>query len=175
MMNKDNAVVPLNDISEMIYLVRGEKVIFDSDLARIYGVTTKVFNQAVKRNKERFPDDFMFQLSWEETRELRSQFVTLQKTRATYRPYVFTEHGAIMAATILKSAQAREMSVFVARAFVKLREILSAHKELSGKLDELEQRVTGHDQILTNLISAIKQLMSPPDKPKRQIGFKAKM
>lgn len=175
-MNKE--VIPLEKIAETILVIRGEKVILDTDLARLYGVQIKRLNEQVKRNQERFPEDFMFQLNEDEAESLRSQFATLKNKRGQHRkylPYAFTEHGAIMAASVLNSAQAIEMSVYIVRAFVKLKTMLATHKELAGKLDELENRVTSHDQILSDIITAIRQLTSTPVKPKRQIGFKAKM
>ena len=145
----------------------------DTDLAELYGVTTKRFNEQVKRNLARFPVDFMFQLTKEEFAALRSQIATSNTGRGGRRhlPYAFTEHGAIMAATILNSPKAVEMSVFVVRAFVEVRELLATHRELAAKLDELERKVSSHDQALAGIIDAIRQLMSPPDPKKRPIGF----
>jgi hypothetical protein len=172
-------------ITDRILVVRGQKVMLDADLAALYGVTTKRFNEQVKRNLERFPLEFMFQLTAEEFRSLRSQFATsknetmLSQTASPGRggrrhaPYAFTEHGAIMAATILSSPKAVEMSVFVVRAFIELRELLSTHHELATKLAELEQKVSSHDQALAGVIDAIRQLMAPPGNPKRPIGFTA--
>lgn len=175
-------------VEPLIQLVRGQKVLLDSDLARIYGVPTKALNQAVKRNKDRFPPDFAFQLTTQESSNLRSQFATLkplglnrsqivtgsQKYRdPRFRPYVFTEHGAIMAANLLKSRQAVRMSVFVVRAFVRLREALSLHKDLSRKLEVLEKRVGVQDDKIQAVFDAIRELMKAPEKPKRGIGFRA--
>lgn len=148
----------------------------DSDLAELYGVSISAFNQAIKRNIERFPADFMFQLEQAEYSALRSQIVILKTGRGQHRkypPYAFTEHGAIMAATVLNSPRAVEMSVFVVRAFVQLREMLSTHKELAAKLDALERKVGSHDQAIAGLIDAIRQLMTPPEEKKRGIGFLA--
>ncbi len=147
----------------------------DSDLAELYAVSTKRFNEQVRRNIERFPSDFMFQLTKEEYDSLRSQIATLKQERGQHRkylPYTFTEHGAIMAATILNSPKAIEMSVFVVRAFVKLREILSTNKELIHKLNELDKKYEKHDKDIKIIIETIRQLMSPPEKPERKIGFK---
>ncbi|MBI5750674.1 MAG: ORF6N domain-containing protein [Hydrogenophilales bacterium] len=167
-------------------MMRGMKVMIDTDLAELYGVTTKRFNEQVKRNLERFPSDFMFQLTEEEFAALRSQFATLKHGRGQHRkylPYVFTEHGAIMAATILNSPQATEASVYVVRAFVRLREVLASHKELAKRLDDLEQTTEGlalqHDTFARNtraqlkqVFDAIRELMTPPAAPaKRPIGF----
>ena len=158
-----------------IHLVRGQKVMLDADLAELYGVPTKRFNEQVKRNFDRFPADFMFQLADEEYAALRSQIATSNTGRGgrRYAPYVFTEHGAIMAATILNSPKAVEMSVFVVRAFVQLREMISTHKELAAKLDELDRKVSSHDQAIAGLIDAIRQLMTSPAQKKRGIGFMA--
>ncbi len=140
----------------------------------MYGVPTKRLNEQVRRNRNRFPDDFLFQLTKDEFENWRSQIATSNpaaKMGLRRRPYAFTEHGAIMAATVLNSPRAVEFSVFVVRAFVKLRQF-AAHKEISAKLMELEQRVTGHDDAIRQLVTAIRQLMAPPaEKPKRRIGF----
>ena len=146
----------------------------DSDLAELYGVETKVLIQAMKRNIDRFPVDFMFQLTKDENAILRSQFVTSSAGHGgrRYPPYAFTEHGTIMLASILNSQRAIEASIFVVRAFVKMREILSVHKEFARKLSELERRITGHDEDIKTLIRAIKQLIQPSIKPKKQIGFR---
>ncbi len=146
----------------------------DSDLAELYGVETRVLVQATKRNIERFPADFMFRLTVAEHDSLRSQVVTSKKGRGgrRYPPYAFTEHGAVMLASVLNSQRAIEASIFVVRAFVKMRGILSVHKEFARKLLELERRVAGHDEDIKTLIKAIKQLIHPSVKPKKQIGFK---
>lgn len=158
----------------MIFLVRGQRVMLDSDLAKIYGVQTKALNQALKRNLARFPRDFAFQLNAEEMNDLRSQIVT-SKTGSggrRYLPWVFTEHGAIMLASVLNSDHAVQMSVSVVRAFVSMREQLAASKELSQKLNELENRVSGHDGAIETLFEAIRQLIEPPlPETRKQIGF----
>lgn len=173
-MPKIKAIVPVERIESRILLIRGHKAMLDSDLAELYGVTTKRLNEQVKRNKERFPADFMFQLTSEETKNLRSQFATSNRERGgrRYRPYAFTEHGAIMAASVLNTHRAIEVSVYVVRAFVKLREILRTHKELARKLAELEKRIEGHDEEIMALFEAIRQLMEPPEKPTKRIGFR---
>jgi len=165
----------LNVVVDRIYLIREQKVMLDVDLAGLYGVTTKRFNEQVKRNAERFPADFMFQLTDDEYLALRSQIATSNKVRGgrRYMPYAFTEHGAIMVATILNSPKATEMSVFIVRAFVRLRETLFTHRELAGKLDELERKVSSHDQAITGLLHAIRQLMATPPAESRPIGFTA--
>jgi hypothetical protein len=173
--------VPTERITQSILVLRGQKVLLDSDLAALYGVPTKRFNEQVKRNLERFPDDFMFQLTENEFAALRSHFATSNDKPAgrggrRYLPFAFTEHGAIMAAMILNSLQATEVSVYVVRAFVQLREVLASHKELAKRLDELEAKLTrklaGHDQAIAGLIDTIRELMSPLAAPKkRSIGF----
>lgn len=162
-------------IASRIVTLRGQRVILDADLAALYGVPTKRLNEQVKRNAQRFPADFMFRLSAEETGELnRSQIATgSQKHRdPRFPPFAFTEHGAIMAATVLNSPRAVEVSIYVVRAFVQLRELLSGHKALAEKLRELEQRIEGHDEAITEILAAIRELMKPPEPSgKRPIGF----
>ncbi|HKV47905.1 MAG TPA: ORF6N domain-containing protein [Candidatus Acidoferrales bacterium] len=172
-MPKATAIVPADRIESRILLIRGEKVILDSDLAELYGVTTKRLNEQVKRNKDRFPADFMFQLNLAEVDHLRSQSATSKSPRGgrRYRPYAFTEHGAIMAASVLNTPQAVEVSVYVVRAFIKLRETISTHKELARKFGELEQRMETQDEDIAAVFEAIRQLMEPPDKPAKRIGF----
>jgi len=156
-----------------IHFIREQKVILDSDLAALYGVTVKRLNEQVKRNRERFPADFMFQLKAQEAAALKSQSSTSNPTRGgrRYLPYAFTEHGAIMAATVLNSEKAVEMSVFVVRAFVRLREMLSTNRRLAAKLAELENRLESHDASIQDLIEAIKELMLPEEPNRRRIGF----
>jgi hypothetical protein len=155
--------------------VRGHKVLLDADLAALYGVSTKRFNEQVRRNAARFPEDFIFRLSAEEWNSLRSRFATLKAGRGQHRKYLpiaFTEHGAIMAATILNSTRATEVSVYVVRAFVRLRELLASNKELARRLDQLEKKLGSHDQAIAGLVNTIRSLLSPPEPPrKRRIGF----
>jgi len=154
--------------------LRGQRVILDRELAAIYGVETRTLNQAVKRNSERFPEDFMFQLDKEEAKRSRSQSVILNTSRGQnikYLPYAFTEHGAIQAANILNSPRAVEMGVYVVRAFVKLREVLASNKELAQKLDQLERKLETHDQAIVGILKAIRELMNPPAPKRRPIGF----
>lgn len=164
-------------IANRIATLRGQRVIVDADLAALYGVPTKRLNEQVRRNAERFPDDFMFQLSDEEFESLRSQFATSNQTPSQrggrrYAPLVFTEHGAIMAATVLNSPRAVEVSIYVVRAFVRLREVLASNKDLAVKLGELERKLKGHDQTIVGILNAIRQLMAPPpDPPRRSIDF----
>lgn len=174
-MTTPESPITMETLSHRIYGIRGLKVMLDADLAELYGVTTKRFNEQVKRNLARFPPDFMFQLEEEEYAALRSQFATSNSGRGgrRYLPYAFAEHGAIMAATVLNSAKAIEMSVFVVRAFVRLREMLLAHQELAEKLDALERTVSTHDQAIAGLINAIRELMQSPRPQNRPIGFTA--
>jgi hypothetical protein len=158
-----------------ILVIRGQRVLLDSDLAELYGVETKRLNEQVKRNAGRFPLDFMFNLTQEESDSLRSQFATSNRGGRRYLPMAFTEHGAIMAASVLNSTRAIEMSVYVVRAFVQLRELLVDHKALADKLAELERRVTNHDNSLAEVMAAIRALMAQPNPPKRPIGFTAEL
>jgi len=169
-------IVPVKRIESLILVIRGQRVMLDADLAALYGVPTKVLNQAVRRNTDRFPEDFMFQLTDEEFENLRSQFVTSKQGRGgrRYLPYAFTEHGAIMAANILNSGLAVEMSVYVVRAFVRLREMLATHRELAAKVAELERKTAGHDRQIIKIIKVIKQLMAPPAVTAKKIGFRPK-
>ena len=165
------------NLSNRIHFIRGHKVMLDHDLAEVYGVTTKRLNQQVQRNKERFPDDFMFQLTAIEVDSLRLQSATLKPTlrgkHRKYRPYAFTEHGAVMVSAVLRTTVAIQASIEIARAFVRLRQILSEHKELTQKLKELESRITVHDDHLAAIFKAIRDLMDPPTPRKRKIGFRA--
>lgn len=164
-----------DEVKPLILEMRGQKVLVDRDLATLYGTTTKRLNQAVQRNLDRFPADFMFQLTSTERENLvtgSDRFRRLKHGRAL--PYAFTEHGAIMAASVLNSPRAVEVSVLVVRAFVKLRELLFTHKELSRKFNELESRLANHDVAIQQLLLAIRQLMDPPPAPpKSKIGFRA--
>lgn len=164
---------PTVPVESRITVLRHHKVILDADLAELYGVSVKRLNEQVKRNQERFPSDFMFQLTVKEHAALRSQIATSKKGRGgrRYPPYAFTEHGAIMAATVLNSERAIEMSVFVVRAFVRLREVLAKSRQLANKIDELERRLETHDASIQELIEAIKHLMVPEPTPRRRIGY----
>lgn len=169
-------LVPTEEITRAILVLRGHRVLLDTELATLYGVTTKRFNEQVRRNRKRFPADFMFQLTAEESSALRSQFATLKPGRGQHRkylPFVFTEHGAIMVATILNSPRAVEMSVYVVRAFVQLRGMLTSKTALAGKLIELEGKLKNHDEAITAILSAIHELMNPPPPRRRGIGFTA--
>jgi hypothetical protein len=160
-------------VESKILLVRGTKVILDSDLAELYGVEVKRLNQQVKRNAERFPSDFVFQISAADQKNLRLQFATSRSRHGGRRhlPFVFTEHGAIMAATVLNSQRAVKVSVFVVRAFVRLRDLLTQNRELAAKLSELERRIEGHDEIILDIVHAIRRLATPKPRKARRIGF----
>ncbi|HEY2588877.1 MAG TPA: ORF6N domain-containing protein [Tepidisphaeraceae bacterium] len=197
-----DSLIPSEEIEQHILLVRGQRVILATDLARLYGVPVKQLNQQVKRNRDRFPEDFVLQLTRPEAEAiLRSQIATLNDSGAApsrsqsvtlkdpsvsksqvaaskrgmnikYLPYAFTEHGAIMAANLLRSDRAVKVSVFVVRAFVKLREMLSAHRELAAKLNELESKLQDHDGQIVALIDAIRSLMAEPrGRRKPAIGY----
>jgi hypothetical protein len=195
---KKGESVLVEQIAPRILSIRGQRVMVDADLARLYGVTTKRLNEQVKRNLDRFPADFMFQLTADEAEAMRSQFataglrsqiatssvpyslmrsqtVTASKRNVRYLPYAFTEHGALMAASVLNTPRAIDVSVYVIRAFVTVRELLATHKELSRKLEELERKVGAHDEAIRTLVAAIRQLMEPPPGPERpRIGFHVK-
>ena len=172
-METKNLPAPIGaTVDGVIRLIRGHRVILDADIAALYGVETKALNRAVRRNADRFPDDFMFQLSDEEFESLRCQIGTSSWGGRRYRPYAFTEHGALMLASVLNSSHAIRVSVYVVRAFVRLRQLLTTQKELAAKMGELERRVGRHDEVLVKIVDAIKQLMAPPAKPPKKIGFR---
>ena len=183
-------IIPAARIGQSIHFLRGQKVMLDFDLAALYDVATKVLNQAVKRNRERFPDDFMFRLTAAESERLliqteiskregehqtnrsRSQIVTLKRGKnIKYRPYAFTEQGVAMLSSVLKSERAVKVNIAIMRAFVKLREALETNRELARKFSALEKRVGKHDDEIGAIIDAIRQLMAPPKRPRREIGF----
>ncbi len=166
--------VPEIPVDNLIIEIRGQKVILDSDLAGLYEVETKRLNEQIKRNIERFPQDFMFQLTTDEFENLKSQFATSSWGGRRTPPYAFTEHGAIMAASVLNSPRAVEMSVFVVRAFVKLRSLALQYKELTRKLAQIEERLGEHDTAILEIVHTIRQLMEPPEAKKKEIGFKPK-
>src|SRR2546430_10668661 len=171
----------IDTIESAIYLIRGQRVMLDSDLAVIYGVTTKRLNEQLRRNLSRFPDDFAFQLAAEEFRNLKSQiatsslrshFVTSSSHGGKRKlPWVFTEHGTLMLASVLNSHIAVQASVRVVRAFVRMREMVAANAQLAAKLEELESRLDSHDEAIVDLFAALKLLLEPEAKPKREIGF----
>ncbi len=174
-MANEAAMTQIEGMDSQIHLVRGQRVMLDSDLAAMYGVSTMRLNEQFKRNRQRFPADFAFQLTPDEHTALISQFAISKKGRGGRRklPWVFTEHGAIMLAAHLNSQRAVEMSVFVVRAFVQMREVLLGNKQLAAKLAALEERVGGHDAVIADLITAIRKLLEAPaeEQPKRAMGF----
>ena len=195
MKTNKSIVTGVAEIGSLIRTIRGQKVILDSDLARVFGVPTFRFNEAVKRNRQRFPDDFLFQLTTEEFKSLISQIAILKQSgnpsqiamgsqkhrNPRHLPYAFTENGAIMAANVLNSPEAVRMSVFVVRAFVKMRELLGGTKELAKQLADLEKKLTarldGHDVAIVDVLRRVMEILDPPppppepEMPKRRIGF----
>jgi len=174
-MPQATSLIPAERIEKSILLIRKEKVILDEDLAFLYGVSTKVLIQAVKRNIDRFPPDFMFQLGNEEFASLRSQIVTSKRKSARggrrYPPYAFTEEGVAMLSSVLNSPRAVKVNIEIMRAFVRLRKILSSHAELAHKLEALEKK---YDSQFKAVFDAIRQLMAPKEAPKKRIGFQLK-
>jgi hypothetical protein len=171
-MAKRKAVVPVERVEETILYIKGQRVILDADLARLYGVTTKRLNEQVRRNRDRFPEDFIFQLSTEEKAEVVANCDHLSNLKFSRTlPHAFTEHGAIMAASVLNTPRAIEASIFVVRAFVKLRQMVAPHKDLERKLAALEKKYDGQFKII---FEAIAELMTPPERPRRKIGFEVK-
>jgi hypothetical protein len=169
-MSKDKSLIPIGGIEGLILLIRGHKVMLDSDLAELYGVTTKRLNEQVRRNLSRFPEDFMFQLTESETHLLRSQFATSKGGRGgrRYLPYAFTEQGVAMLSSVLNSGRAIKVNIEIMRAFVRLRQILASNKELAKRLDDLEKK---YDAQFRVVFDAIRELMKPPESKKRPIGF----
>jgi len=168
-------LIPVESIVDKIILLRGEKVLIDRDLAELYDVETKQLKRAVRRNINRFPEDFMFQLTKEEYRSLRSQFGTLKKgAHSKYPPMAFTEQGVAMLSSVLNSDRAIEVNIAIMRAFVQLRKTLDSHVEFARKLADLEKRFESHDEQILAIFEAIRQLMAPPDKKVKRIGFTVK-
>jgi ORF6N domain len=165
-------IIPIERIARLILVLREQKVMLDSDLATLYGVTTGNLNKAVKRNPQRFPSDFMFQLTAEEAEDLIFQ-IGISKGRGgrRHRPYAFTEQGIAMLSSVLNSDPAVKINIAIMRAFVKLRQMLETNRELARRFLELEQRVGKHDEEIASVLEAIRQLMAPPEKPRREIGF----
>ena len=169
------SIISTESIVNKIVFLRGEKVLLDHDLAELYGVETKVLKQAVRRNIKRFPDDFMFELTKEENQSLRSQNVTLKRGRhSKYSPFAFTEQGVAMLSSVLNSERAIEVNISIMRAFVQLRKMIASHDKLARKLAELEQHLESHDEQIQAIFEAIRQLMIPPTKPRKKIGFVVK-
>jgi len=173
MVSYKTKMAPVRRIEDMIYLIRGQRVMLDFDLARVYGVSTKRLKEQSRRNAARFPTDFAFELAHQELANLRSQFATSSSHGGhRYLPMAFTEHGALMLASVLNSPVAVEASVRVIRAFVWMREHITANQELTQKLKELEGRVSGHDEAIANLFEAIRRSVEPPSpENRREIGY----
>ena len=166
------SIVSQQEIEQKIFRFRGHRIMVDRDLAELYGVETKYLNRQVKRNTDRFPDEFMFQLNRREKAELVTnchRFKSLKHSNAL--PCAFTENGVAMLASVLKSEMAVKMSIVIVKTFVKLRKVIAPHKELARKLDQLESRVDHHDEEIQAIIEAIRNLMAVPEKPKMKIGF----
>lgn len=186
--NKDVSTVSVESISESIFVLRGQKVMLDFSLAELYGVQTKTLNQAVRRNRDRFPEDFMFQLTKQEVEDLKSQIVTLKGfgdealrsqivtlkrgQHVKYLPYAFTQEGVAMLSSVLRSPKAIAVNIEIMRTFVRMRKLAFSNEELARKIDELDQRVSKHDKAIAEIIEAIRQLMAPSSpKEARPIGF----
>ena len=166
--------VPIGMIERQIYLIRGQKVMLDADLAELYQVPTKRLNEAIRRNRDRFPEDFMFRLSNDEASVLRSQIATLETGRgrySKYAPHAFTEHGVAMLSSVLHSARAVQMNILIIRAFVKMRELLASHKDLAARVEKLEANQKTHASVINILADEIDQLKKLPEPSKRRIGF----
>ena len=164
---------PDNVVADHIHAIRGQKVMLDRDLAELYGVETKKLNQAVRRNVERFPLDFMFQLTEEEAEASRSQFVTLkQGQNLKYLPYAFTEHGILMLSSVLRSPLAIQVNIHIIRVFTRMREALLSNKDILQKLERLEEKVTDHEGEIQELFDHITEMVAPPEAPRNSIGFK---
>lgn len=175
-MAKKKADVALPDevVMSKILLIRGKKVMIDADMAELYGVRTKRLNEQVKRNQKRFPEDFMFQLSEEEKKWVIENYPHLNKLKySTSLPFVFTEHGAVMLASVLDSERAIEVNIQIVRIFTRLREMLLTHKDILLKLEKLENQVTQHNEELQYIFEALKQLLQPPTEPRKPIGYKS--
>ena len=167
------AIIPQEVIEKRIFLIRGQKVLMDRDMAELYGVTTRHLKRQVRRNIQRFPEEFMFQLTKDEWSELVPNWHQFKTRKHSYvLPFAFTEHGVTMLASVLNSEKAIKVSIIIVKTFVKLREIITTHKELAYKLKELESKIEKHDEDIQTIFEAIRQLMTPPpEPPKRRIGF----
>ena len=165
------SLVPVEVIEKKILLIRGQKVMLDADLAELYGVETKALKRSVKRNIDRFPEDFLIQITSEDFESLRYHFGTSKRGGVRYLPYAFTENGVAMLSSILNSKRAIQVNIQIMRPFTRLREMMASHKDLAGRLDNLEKKYDGQFKIV---FEAIRQLMTPPPKPKRKIGFDLK-
>jgi len=168
-MNKE--IVPIGQIAKSILVLRGQRVMLDRDLAVLYGVQTRVLNQAVKRNSDRFPEDFVFTLSREEIQRISQTVTSSASLKFSKQVRAFTEQGVAMLSSVLKSDRAIRVNVAIMRAFVRLRQTLESNRELAQKFSQLERRVGKHDDEIAAILEAIRQLMAPPEKPRREIGF----
>jgi hypothetical protein len=174
-MSNDKALIPIEVIERRNLLMRGHKVMLDAHLAELYGVDTKALKRAVRRNRDRFPADFMFELTAREHAALRRQFGTLKRgEHMKYLPFVFTEQGVAMLSSILRSKRAVVVNIEIMRVFVRLREMLASNRELAHKLAELERKFGKYDEQIQAIFDAIRQLMSPPETPRKEIGFHMK-
>ena len=174
-MNNKTSLIQPEQIEQVILLIRGQRVMLDRDLAALYGVTTGNLNKAVQRNAERFPPDFMFQLTADEAAALRFQFGSLKRGQHfKYLPQVFTQEGVAMLSSVLRSPRAVQVNIAIMRVFVRLRETLALHKKLAYKLAELERKIEGHDTSIRTLFDAIRELAAPPATPRREIGYHVK-
>lgn len=172
-MREKTTLIPIGRIDQLIFLVRGQRVMLDRDLASLYGVETRVLNQAVRRNLARFPEDFLFSLTREEVRNI-SQIVICSTLKHARNVFAFTEQGVAMLSSVLNSPRAVQVNIEIMRAFVRLREVTATNRELAQKLAELERRIASHDQEIQTIFEAIHQLMTPPEKPRQGIGFHIK-
>jgi len=163
--------IPVERIEKAILLLRRQKVMLDRDLAVLYGVETRALNQAVKRNRDRFPDDFMFELTRDEIRNISQSVICSSTMKHAKNAYAFTEQGVAMLSSVLHSKRAVQVNIEIMRVFVRLREMMATHKELAFKLAELEERLEGHDEQIQNIFEAIRQLMTPPARETKKIGF----
>jgi hypothetical protein len=171
-MTEKKSLTPAENVEDLIFMIRGHRVLVDAYLADLYGVETRNLIQAVKRNLQRFPPDFMFQLTQKEYEALRSQIVISKgKGGRRYLPYVFTEQGVAMLSSVLRSERAIQVNVAIMRVFVRLRGMLAAHRELAVKLEQLEERIEVHDEQIGAIFEAIRQLMTPPERERKKIGF----
>jgi hypothetical protein len=170
MIERDKLVIPIERVQQVIYLIRGQKVMLDKDLAKLYGVETRVLNQAVRRNAERFPADFMFQLTRGEIMRI-SQIVISSDLKFSKNVFAFTQEGVAMLSGVLRSPCAVHVNIAIMRAFVRLREAMASSKELTRRLDELEKRIASQDESILTLFQAIRQLTAPPQKAPKKIGF----
>jgi hypothetical protein len=176
-MDRKLTLPPTGRIQRSIYLIRGQKVMLDHELSDLYGVPTKALKQAVRRNLDRFPSDFMFELTKGEFADLRSQIVTSSSPQwggARYRPMAFTEQGIAMLSSVLRSKRAVQVNIAIMRVFVRIRGMIATHKELSRKLSELEKHLKGHDEKIQVIFEAINELIMTPEKPRKKIGFEVK-